>query len=530
MNSNILISGEYFNAIYPNEQFYRLEEGLQEDYENDKYIYENKIEINNNIEINGGLLFTDIYKLPYNINDIDDVEYYLEIKIPNDASVYIGEENYLTNKLLIIKKNKINDHPIWEEKNEEILKEILEKYPRMIKFIREPSDEWNKIAIDADYKTIKYMNLSEKMQYYALEVNPDSINYITKPSEELILRATELDPLVFIDVSGNLTSKGMLKYGINKYMKKSSIKYVKICDHLLSVYGDEIEPIKGGSEEMIKKLIEENENNIKWFDDLSDEICMIALKKNKTIFKYIKNPSEEIKLLAVILFPKNIKYLDETSNKDIYEVAIIKKPEIIKILKKPTKELIKLAIKMDGSIVENIVVSNNNAYFNSTYLSEIFTESLYLEALNTYPKALKYINQQTYGMCVEQVNKNGKMLKYVIDKNKAVCAIAIGNKPSAIKYMSEIEQSKELCTKAIKIKPKTIKYIKNPSIENYLTAISLDSSVMEHMNDKKISKDIYFACYLVNIKCLKYIEDEKIKEYIENELTDLLNKNMNDEI
>ena len=152
---------------------------------------------------------------------------------------------------------------------------LIQYNPHLIKFIDNPSEELQLMAVGKDTHLIQYIdNQSEEVQLRAVEKDPRSIEYIKNPSEEVQLRAVEKD-----------------------------------------IYS--IEYIKNPSEEIQLKIIDVNPSLIQFINNPSEEVQLKVVDIDG-LFVQIKNPTDKVK-----------NYYRKVLNDDLeyYKELLIRKPE-----------------------------------------------------------------------------------------------------------------------------------------------------------------------------------------------------------
>lgn len=81
------------------------------------------------------------------------------------------------------------------------------------------------------------------------------------------------------------------------------------------------------------------------YKELYEDIINI-LKNDGYDIKYIKNPTEEMKLTAVKEDPYAIKYIDNPSE-EVQILAVMEEESVIRYIKKPTDKVKELARKIE---------------------------------------------------------------------------------------------------------------------------------------------------------------------------------------
>lgn len=118
----------------------------------------------------------------------------------------------------------------------------------------------------------------------------------------------------------------------------------------LSEFKNKVIELKGN------KMWEQIENSIGYkIYTAPEEEQLDELEEDGTVIQYIKNPTEEMKVLAVKETIQAMNYIDDPSE-EVQLEAIKKDPRILKNIKKPTEKVIRKAIK------------GINEYYDFTYI------------------------------------------------------------------------------------------------------------------------------------------------------------------
>jgi len=146
-------------------------------------------------------------------------------------------------------------------------KEIIEKNPDKIQYIIDPSEQIQLVSIKKDPTAIKYIqNPTEKVQLLVIKKDFNLYKYIHNPTEKVLLLVVEKDPK-FLKYNSDLTEKVQLK------------------------------------------AVKQDIFNIQYIQDPTEKVQLLVIKKDPTAIKYIQNPTEKVKIAAVQKDPSLIKYI-----------------------------------------------------------------------------------------------------------------------------------------------------------------------------------------------------------------------------
>ena len=154
-----ILSGNKFNAKYPNTEFYKV---LHTNFKHYDFTYQHVLNIDH-IQFNpngsctaGGLYFTELDKLSCWIGGSDSV-YIARVTIPSNASVYIEKDKFKADQFILDLENKvlIKDFYMWE--NEAFCKLAVSQNGYALIYVITQTDEICKIAIRHDWRTLQYI-------------------------------------------------------------------------------------------------------------------------------------------------------------------------------------------------------------------------------------------------------------------------------------------------------------------------------------------------------------------------------------
>lgn len=162
-------------------------------------------------------------------------------------------------------------------------------------------------------------NVNQEIQLIAIEYDCKNFNKIENPSEEFMLKSIEIDPYV-IEFIKNPTYEMQLK----------AIK--KCCDC--------IRYIKNPTYELQLEAVKSVGYAIKYINDQTYELQLEAIKEG-LFLEYIKNPSDEIRLMSFVN-QKKYKFKFFKNHKNLIDIAIMKGKKVIDVLYDIEEELLSI--------------------------------------------------------------------------------------------------------------------------------------------------------------------------------------------
>ena len=102
------------------------------------------------------------------------------VSIPDNALVYKEDTKYKANKLILHDIQPITELPLWLDAN--VTKKIVQRNGFVIQYIKEPSEEVQRLAVQQNGFVIKYIKEpSEEVRRLAVQQNGHAIKYIKEP-------------------------------------------------------------------------------------------------------------------------------------------------------------------------------------------------------------------------------------------------------------------------------------------------------------------------------------------------------------
>ena len=226
-----------------------------------------------------------------------------------------------------------------------IKKETLNEYFNTDKFIKDYT------LADFGYEDVKLETYENQLK--AIKKYGDLIRYIENPSEEiqeLAVKQNGLNIQYIINPAHLNVSKPKQQFCVSEEIQKLAVQD----------YGMAIKYIENPSEEVQKLAIQQDCYAIEYIENPSEEIQELAIKQSSWIIKYIENPSEKIQKLAVQEDGIVIRYIENPCG-EVKKLAVQQNGSAIEYIENPSEELQKIAVKQDS---DNIICIMNPAHLN----------------------------------------------------------------------------------------------------------------------------------------------------------------------
>lgn len=178
-----------------------------------------------------------------------------------------------------------------------------------IQYIKNPSEEIQIAAIEYDVKTIssinnptvKVLQLVEKSQIESIKMNPLNIENINNPSENLQLVAVKANPRAIHHIKNP-------SHNVLKYVAEKAPKFLGYSNMNFSEYNEEIQLIAIAGQPSL----------FRWVNNPSENFQLTAVKNNSEVMQYIRNPTLKVQLAAYGEVKTNLERpAYESSNKHL---------------------------------------------------------------------------------------------------------------------------------------------------------------------------------------------------------------------
>ena len=371
------IIGSNFNKIYKNTKFYRF---MNDNLTHYGFTY--KIGLNKDVypfnpsgecEI-GGLYFCDESTCYLFCTHYGNKVAFIEI--PDDARVYIEENKFKADKIII------TDIVDFENMPDSLWINIAPKCGIMLKYVDPLSDLLTESICAA---AVNHYGL-------ALEFVPNKFKSIN-----VCTLAVQQNGLSLQFVPPDLINKEICILATKQY--GCALKYV---------------PLQFRTVEMWKAAVQQEGNVLKFFErDLTDfpestinDIRILAIKQNGMAMRFIKDvyQTEELCILAVTQNGRMLNYV-----------------------KIQTEAICIAAVKQNGNVLQNVINQTEAICIEAVkqnglalYYAKTQTPIMCILAVEQNPFALQFVKEQTLELCGSAIKQNPYALIYVKDEFKSL--------------------------------------------------------------------------------------------------------------
>lgn len=284
-------------------------------------------------------------------------------------------------------------------KTYEVKKKFVSHYYTAIKHV-EQTDEFCELAVTADFETFKFINNpSKELIIKCLKVDPHVLKFIDNQTEEFINIALNSDIRTFCYIDEEKINQNIMDLFIDNFY--NGIRIVGRFIHHI--------PSEFRTKDTFYRLIEKDPNVIKYLEeDEQDEfpdLCLMALREDGLLLKFIKNHTREMDLTAVKSNGLALKFVKE-QDEEICIAAI-----------KQNKKAYRLYCRIHTQAVYEAIVKKSGIMIQYVPYNNI-TEEMVDIAMSKSALAIKYIPLKFIKdeYCVKAVNKKAFLIKDILRK------------------------------------------------------------------------------------------------------------------
>lgn len=385
----------------------------------------------------------------------------------------------------------------------EVAEYIFKKDDVNFQFFNDIDEEAQLIALKYHPEAFSYFHKrTKKVEEFAVKQDAKNILEIKKPSMKLLKLAIKKDYKLISEIK-NQTAE-LQKFALKQNIKAFNYIYNfkgDAKDYFLKSFGLVNKDGSFIDLEKQKKLIAELPWAMEFIKNPPEELQLIAVKKQGSTLQYFKDTSDKVKLEAIKTNGWSIQYVTKPSD-EMKELSIKRKPRAIKYIKNPSEKLQLLAVVQDGKAIAYIknptakvqFISLKQSVLNAEYIENI-DENVLERIINIDPSVVSFVN----GNVSEMFKKLAK------DKKEQERERKLKKDGLAIKkmYMSASEFTDKLKKIAIEQNPKAILFFDNPTKEFVAFAIERaggDKDFIYNLTDKlylETSKKIPWSVYFV---------------------------------
>lgn len=470
----------------------------------------------------GGLYFAD----EKNIGHFVDLGCYIrEVIIPDDATVYIEEHKYKTNKMILGQRQNLDDYI---EKN---IDDLIFQNPSVFLYLKDEDKKRDicEAVISLDGEMIKYVKQTPKLCRLAVENNGPSIRHIKNRTYDLCLTAVKQNGCSIIWMELIIDCPPDLNYCQIKTHHDILLQSILVHTTLV------IEAIK------------QNARIIKLVNYPSQEMYFEAVKKDGMILEMVENQNktQEICEAAVKQNGMAINFVpEEMRTPELFQLAITfgRYPDAIKLSKNPTDDMKISIIKIFGyfngcdygfemtrdlliKIISEGDITNDTSMHHGTpqfitCIDDMITQSQTTQTIGGVSieygsPIIQLINTLPEELLIKLVAKKPLAIRFIINQSSDVCLTAMRTDPSAVSLIRK--PTIEICTEYNKITKNhpsyntvtvpPIYYVNSPTYEECLRTVKRNGMDITYVPEKFQTEELRLIAIKQDPFAIQMIQD-----------------------
>lgn len=235
---------------------------------------------------------------------------------------------------------------------------------------------------------------------------------------------------------------------------------------------------------------------------MEEKNVLNKIKENPFGIADIKNPSEEMKLIAVKSNGLAYKYLSRNESHEVKKTAILSNPLCVEYMEDLEDDLAILAVK-------NL--------WNSLKLIKNPSKKVIEEAVNTKGWALQYVENPWEELCISAVKKDYDAIKYINEPSEAIQLAAVNSYFGAIKFIKN--PTIEVKRQSIRLNAESINYISSYDLDEVKLFIKDNFKVVKYLYDS-IDVDLVVEV-LMEKMAEENIDEQYVRDYISLEILEM---------
>lgn len=293
-------------TYYHGTKFYILYSEYDREIYKDGYFNLNLHSLNL-LTINGIEFIEQDYFVSYIHNNID-VCYCREFELVEESYTIVNKDICYTTAGILGKEFSLKNLNCWD--NEEKCKEIVSKFPKCIKFMKNKNESLYLLAIDKCPEVLEYIDeddQTENICFTAIIKDDDTTQFAKKINKDICKYILE-----------NCYDESILTYLPEELVERESyIKYI--------LNNKEIPKRRFfDGRDIYVELINRDPEMVVYIDDIDEELLLMAIRKDPTVIRFInkKDQTEKICIETVSRDGILISYIDNPTI-EMYFIAIM---------------------------------------------------------------------------------------------------------------------------------------------------------------------------------------------------------------
>jgi hypothetical protein len=421
---------------------------------------------------------------------------------------------------------------------EQICKIVFDKNFRSFEYLQYKTDTMILRALNMNGMMLKYVDTSaqtENICDVAINRNIQAIEFAIKQTTDTTIHAVSKDGMLLRFVTNQ--TQDICDYAV--YNNIGAIKYVNIeyqsyemTTYVLSTSGLMIEYIDNQTVELCEMAFNKNYRSFKFCKLQTDNMILSAVSKDGTLLQFVQDSNKNMEICQ-IAFDNDMKSIESIPPKyqtEQMSSVVLKYPELLQYISKPSDELIIQAINKnpkifssikgiptEGMIIAYVVKNGNNL---KDVPIELWTDTILCIAVSDEPLVMQHIpiKFHTEELCVIAVSENHRAFEHCKIKTYNVLKALIIKNSQSIRSIDKSDITIELAEIATNDWAYSLEHIPKDiqTRQMILKCVKKMGSMLEYANDDLIDGEIEFEAVNNSQYAIKYVKNQtdEIKQLI----------------
>ena len=310
-----VLSGNDFNQKYKENKLVKL----TNDWENHNgYQFQTGLNIDS-IPFNpegqcqaGGIYFCSLGKIPMWLNYADRPMIYVRwVTIPDDGLIWVEEDKFKADRLILSERRKIVDLEEWEDPV--FCLEAVKQDGYALKYVKQQTDKVCLESVKQNGLALQFVKeQTEELCLEAVRQNGHALQFVKAQTAELCLEAVRRNGC-FLKYVNKQTPKLCLEAvkqhgGAFQYVLEQS---GELCLEAVRQDGWALKYVKEQTAELCLEAVKQDGLALQYVEEQTPEICLAAVKQTGYAWRYVLEQSQELCLEAVRQDGRALQYVPE---------------------------------------------------------------------------------------------------------------------------------------------------------------------------------------------------------------------------
>ena len=287
-----LVTGKQFNSFYADQVFVKL---TTKSENHNGYQFLTGLNIDN-IPFHpegectpGGIYFCLMEKMPLWLNyGHEPIIYARLVKIPNDAQVWVEDDKFKADQIILEERQKTVDLEIW--KDPKYCLQAVKQNGYALQFVKEQTVEMCLAAVQYGWALRFVKEQTPEICLAAVKQSGNAFQFVKEQTVDICLAAVKQNGLALQDVKEQTA---------------------EICLAAVQQNGCALQYVNEQTMKICLAAVQQNGYALKFVDEQTVEICLVAVQQNGRALESVKEQTAEICLAAVQQNGRALKYVQE---------------------------------------------------------------------------------------------------------------------------------------------------------------------------------------------------------------------------